>query len=481
MVTSWKKKAMIAVLTLCLVGSMTACSKPSTDTKKEVETKTEQPVQQEAEKKETKQEEVPKQEQKDVTIEIWTTPQWKGVYNANEDGADYDSFLKKAAEEFKKVQPHVTVNVNVIPGDQRSDKLNVAMQARTLPDAFFEASFAMTQYVHQGAIAPIDDIISEDARKDIPEAIWEESSIGGKTYFYPFSNNPATLAYNADLFKQAGLDKYIKDEYEIATWTLEEYEEILKTLKEKLPEITPMGLFALNSSGDTWNFAWLRMFDTPFFGKDGKLVANDEATVKALTKLNDWRKAGYTTSGPESMKSSDVRIEFQSQKVGIINLNSIQLGIMHAQMDEGKIGKFDVRLANIPGATRPHTFTYVLSGMVFNTGDEARMQAAKDFVKFFSENQELLQASKTSVPVRESVAKTIEDKDSYLLSYMENAKYLFNFSNNTPGYAELRNLFFPELQAVFSEAKTPQEAMDNFTQQGNKVIERETKNSEALR
>lgn len=461
-------------LVLLLLIGLAACTKTQTENKENLNQQKETESEKEnAEKKD--------ESMKEVTLEIWTTPQWKGVYSADEEGADYDSFLKKAAEEFKKEHPNVTINVTVIPGDKRSDKLNVSMQARQLPDAFFEASFAMTQYVHQGAILPIDDIISEEAKTDIAEGIWDGAKIGGKTYFYPFSNNPATLAYNADLFKTAGLDKYIKGEFEIATWTLEEYEDILKTLKEKLPDVTPMGLFALNSSGDTWNLAWLRMYDTPFFGEDGKLVANDEATVKALTKLDEWRKAGYTTSGPESIKSSDVRSEFQAKKVGIINLNSIQLGNMHAQMEEGKIEKMDVRLANIPGATKPHTFTYVVSGMVFNTGDELKMKTAKEFVKFFSENKELIKASKTSVPVRQSVANDLGAEAAYTKAYMDNAKYLFNFSNNTPGYAELRNLFFPELQAVFSGAKTPQQAMDNFTEQGNKVIERETKNSEVLR
>ena len=33
-----------------------------------------------------------------VTIDIWLTPQWKGVYDSKEAGADYDSFLKKAAK-----------------------------------------------------------------------------------------------------------------------------------------------------------------------------------------------------------------------------------------------------------------------------------------------------------------------------------------------------------------------------------------------
>ena len=135
-----------------------------------------------------------------ITIDIWLSPQWKGVYSPNEEGADFDSFLKKAAEEFKKENPNVTVNVQVIPGDQRADKLSVAIQTKTLPDAFFESTFAMTQYAHMGVLAPIDDIVDEESKKDIPQPIWDNVTIGGKIYFYPFANSPGTLAYNADRF-----------------------------------------------------------------------------------------------------------------------------------------------------------------------------------------------------------------------------------------------------------------------------------------
>lgn len=417
-----------------------------------------------------------------ISIDIWLSPQWKGVYSPTEEGADYDSFLKKAAEEFKKENPNVTVNVQVIPGDQRADKLSVAIQTKTLPDAFFESTFAMTQYAHMGVLAPIDDIIDEEAKKDIPETIWENVRIGEKTYFYPFAHAPGTLAYNADLFKKVGLDKYIKGEHEIATWTLEEYEEILKTLKEKLPaDIAPLGLFAKNNQADTWNIAWLRMYGTPYFGQDGKLIANDEAGVKALTKLNDWRKAGYTNTGAETLSSNDVLGLFQNQKLAMAFTSSVLMRNIKNDMESGKIGKFDIRLANIPGEKQPLSFTYILAGMVFNTGNEVKMEAAKKFVQFFSSNKELVKASKNSIPVRESVSKEVASELPFLNAYTENAKYIFNFSNNTPGYAELRTVLFPELQAVFTDAKDPKQALDSYVENGNKIIEREQKNSLALK
>lgn len=418
---------------------------------------------------------------KEVTIDIWLSPQWKGVYGPNEEGADYDSFLKKAAEEFKKQNPNITVNVQVIPGDQRADKLSVAIQTKTLPDAFFESSFAMTQYAHMGVLAPIDDIIDDASKKDIPQSIWDNVTIGGNVYFYPFAHAPGTLAYNADLFKQAGLDKFIKGEHEIATWTLEEYETILKTLKEKLPsDVAPLGLYAKNNQADTWNIATLRMYGTPYFGQDGKLVANDEAGVKALTKLNEWRKLGYTNTGAESLSSNDVLALFQNQKLAISFTSSVLMSNIKSDMESGKIKKFDIRLANIPGEKDPLSFTYILAGMVFNTGDEAKMAAAKKFVQFFSSNPELVKASKNSIPVRESVAAAVSSELPFLKAYQENAKYIFNFSNNTPGYAELRNVLFPELQAVFTDAKDPKQALDSYVENGNRIIEKEQKNSLAL-
>lgn len=417
-----------------------------------------------------------------VAIDVWLTPQWKGVYDAKEEGADYDSFLKKAAEEFKKENPNIDVNVQVIPGDQRADKLSVAIQTKTLPDVFFESSFAMTQYAHMGVLAPIDDIIDDEAKSDIPQTIWDNVTIGGKVYFYPFANNPGTLVYNADLFKKAGLDQYIKGENEIATWTLEEYETILKTLKEKLPnDVAAMGLYAKNNQADTWNLAYLKMFGTPYFGEDGKLVVNDEAGVKALTKLDEWRKAGYTNAGAESLSSNDVLALFQNQKTAINFVNNVLYNNIKADMESGKIGKFDARLANIPAEKQPLSFTYVVAGMVFNTGNKEKMEAAKKFVKFFSSNKELVKASKNSIPVRESVAKEVAGELPFIAAYQENAKYIFNFSNNTPGYTELRTILFPELQAVFTGAKSPKQALDSYVEQGNKIIEREQKNSVAFR
>src|SRR5699024_3848866 len=63
----------------------------------------------------------------EVDLEVWLTPQWQGVYDASEEGADYDSFFKEAAKLYMEENENVNIDVQVIPGDQRDSKLSVGL------------------------------------------------------------------------------------------------------------------------------------------------------------------------------------------------------------------------------------------------------------------------------------------------------------------------------------------------------------------
>ena len=414
-----------------------------------------------------------------VEIKVWLTPQWKGVLDSTEEGADYDSFFKYAAEKFAKQYDKydAKVNVEVIAGDQRDQMLNVNLSSNTPPDVFFESVFAMGDYVHRGALVPLTDIVDDAAKGDIAENYWEAVTFGDDIYFYPFQNNPGTLVYNADMFKAAGLDQYIGGETEIKTWTLEEYEQILKGIKENLPKdqypnAYAMAQFAMNNQGDTWNLAYLRMFGSQFFDAEGNIVVADEKGVKAAQWLKSIRENGYTNPGAESVSSNDVNGMFQNQQIAISFTNPVLFNNAKADMASGKLNKFDMRVANIPSESGdPLTFTYVVGASVFNTGDEKRIEVSKDFVKFFSTDEELVKSSKNGIPVRSSVAEAYKAEQPFFEAYNANSQYLFNFTGNVPGYSQLREVLYPELQALYMGAKTPEQALKDYQDKGNKIIE----------
>lgn len=415
----------------------------------------------------------------EVEINVWLTPQWKGVLDASEEGADYDSFFKHAAERFatEYKEHNVKVNVEVVAGDQRDELLNVNLNGGTPPDVFFESVFAMGDYAHRGALVPLNDIVDDQSKNDIAQSYWDSVTFGENVYFYPFSHNPGTLTYNADMFKAAGLEEYIGSEHEIKTWTLDDYEKILNGLKENLPKdqysnAYPMGLFALNNQGDTWNLAYLRMFGNQFFDDNGNLIIDDAKGAEAANWLKKIYDAGLTNPGVESVSSNDVNAMFQNQQLAISFTNSILFSNAKDDMESGKAPKFDIRLANIPSASgNPLSFTYVTGAAVFDTQDETRIKVSKDFVKFISTDAELVKASKNAVPIRASVVEEFEAENPYFATYAANDQYMFNFTGNVPGYSQLRQVLYPELQALYTGQKNAEEAMKSYQLNGNKVIE----------
>jgi ABC-type sugar transport system, periplasmic component len=420
---------------------------------------------------------------KKVEIALWLTPQWKGVFDATEPDADYDSFFKYAADKFAKQYDKydVKVNVQIVAGDQRDELLNVNLNGGTPPDIFFESVFAMGDYAHRGALVPLNDIVDDAAKQDIDQGYWDNVTYGTnkEIYFYPFSHNPGALAYNADMFRAAGLEDKIGGENEIKTWTLDEYNSILKTLKEKLPKNTyPMALYALNNQGDTWNLAYLRSFGSTFFDSNGSIALDDEKGVKAASWIKSIYDEGYTNPGAESVSSNDANAMFQNQQLAISFTNSILFNNAKADMSAGKSQKFDIRMANIPSESgNPLAFTYVVGASVFKTGDAAKTEAAKDFVKFFSSDPELVKASKNSVPVRSSVVSELKDQYPLFAAYDANAPHMFSFTGNVPGYGELRQVLYPELQAMFVGEKTPEQAVKDYQSKGNAVIQKARENS----
>ena len=412
-----------------------------------------------------------------VELTVWLTPQWKGVFSGTEEGADYDSFLKEAAKRYKETHPDVNIKVEVIDGSTRDENLSVAQQTNTLPDIVFEGAFTMSSFYHKGAIAPITDLITDQDKADISEGIWDNCMIEDEVFIYPFFHILGTLIYNADMFRKAGLDDKIGGQYEIATWTPDEYVGILEALKEGNPGVYPMALFALNNQADTWNLSYLRMFGNQFYSDDNKLIVNEESGVKALQYILDLYNKGLTVPGAESLDSNTNNAMFQNQQIAVSFTNSVLLSNLAADMESGTLPAFDYRLANIPGDPNPNGFTYVTGAMVMNTGDEARMAAAKEFVKYFCSDEELVVASKNGTPVRSSVVAKVSGELPYLEAYNKNDQYLFNFSKNLPGYTELRNVLFPELQAALTGEKTAQQALDDYVKNGNTILEEARKSS----
>ena len=75
------------------------------------------------------------------------------------------------------------------------------------PDLTFGGYFAMSGYIYDGYVIPLDDIITDEIRADFSDATWAQSKgSNGKTYLMPFYALQNILCFNKKLFRACGLE-----------------------------------------------------------------------------------------------------------------------------------------------------------------------------------------------------------------------------------------------------------------------------------
>ena len=396
---------------------------------------------------------------KNVTIEIWTGPDWKGVYEADANG-EYTDFLKFVAQEFMARYPDIKVNVELIDGAVRAEKLAVAIASHTLPNMYYESDFALGDYIHEGIMVPINDIITASDLADIPAAVWDGVSYGDDAYIFPFSAEVGMLAVNKTLFQAAGATDYLPkpDEHGIGVWTPEEFRAALRALSGKLQGAYPFGMFAANQSADSFTNMLLRMFGAELVNEKGDaFVLNSPEGVKALQFVLDMNAEGLLAPGTATLSFGDTNSMFLNKQLAVALTNNLNYANLVAGLRNGSIeGPFEFMWAyfpNDPSAREPYCLSYVKGGAIFDTGDTAEIIASKMFIRFMNTDP-YVTASRVLIPVRQSQLEKLQASGDEISAQASAAlARAVSITGRVPGYASIRPYFYPELQAAFNGQK----------------------------
>lgn len=124
--------------------------------------------------------------------------------------AAVDKVFQDQAAEYSKTHPGTTVNMNLLPFEQYSQKLPLLFSSGTPPDAFGMPGNIM-QYVQADKVMPLDDYMKTDPVLSDPKQIRTQANdmvrfAGGHVY----ATQSGTLCsmqlyYNQDLFDKAGV------------------------------------------------------------------------------------------------------------------------------------------------------------------------------------------------------------------------------------------------------------------------------------
>ena len=332
------------------------------------------------------------------------------------------------------------------------------------PDLSFGGYFAMSGYIYDGYVIPLDDIITDEIRSDFAQATWDISKgSNGKTYLMPFYALQNILCYNKDLFSQCGLDKYISDEKVIQHFSLDEWDEILSTLKEKLPSHSyPMMMYAKNNQGDTHTMIQLRCMGSEFFDENGLFNLNTPEGIAALKWLKSNYDRGFYPDNCEDLEISDCLDLFTNSQLAICVWNS--------SLDAGFNG-FNLGYVNFPGSTPDGVNSNWITGfMAFDNGDEKKIEVVKDFLKYIYETPEMLDLSTSGQPCSISVSNRWADKLPLGQELSKNEIYSVDFTANNPNWADVRSIFYVHIHSLLDGSKSAEEVAKLIDEDCNKAI-----------
>jgi multiple sugar transport system substrate-binding protein len=386
---------------------------------------------------------------------------------SNPEIEDAQMLLEKAGEAFAKqyTKANVKFDVKVFAYLDEADAITGSFGTDHDTDILFEDYFNMAAYVHTGHVVSLDDMITNEIRNDIDDTAWTISQTNGKTYMMPYLSRQNIMIYNKMLFRECGLDAYVSDQGEIQNWTIDEWTDILDTLAEKLPTGTyPMMMYGKNNQGDTHIMSLIRSFGSTIYDADGKFNFESEEAVKALTWIQSGVEKGWYAPHPENLEITDMQELFQNNQLAIYVFNNANVGIYDSLDNYGFV--------NFPN----NTATSFITGFeVFDTGNDTKVNTAKDFIKYIYETEEWLEISAGNIPASKKITEKYADQITMLSEFSDNAENVVDFMHNSPNWqgndTSVRSVFWPNIHELLLGTLTPKECAKELDSDCNRAIE----------
>ena len=372
-------------------------------------------------------------------------------------------------EAFNAQNPDVTIEILPVTYQDGDQQLANLIAGGNAPDVVFEGPERIIgNYANEGLLVDLSDLW--EGVTDIPESISSVSQLDGTYYMYPLSVAAHCMAINYEAFEAAGALQYIDEE--TRTWTTDDFVAACEALKAAMDAGTitmaETGIIYCGAQGGDQGTRALvnNLYSDYYVTEDGSSYnANSANNVKALELLQGMVDEG-TMGVSTSYAAAD---ELQAFANGTCAMTFCWNYSNYSQYAaQTQFTPFAMAFPSDDGV--PELEMAGPYGLcVFNNGDQAKIDAAKEFVKFVCDDQTAgVEAVKTTgfFPAHEGWGDIYEgDETRAPFSLM--SEYLGRYYSLTPGWVAQRALWWPMLQAIMGTGADVQTAADDFVAQAN--------------
>lgn len=386
------------------------------------------------------------------------------------------AWFEHVTDAFEAANPGVTVDLQAIKGPVSDYYTKLALMnsnPSTAPDVIYEDSFQLKSDAEAGYLLPLDDQLAGwDGWSQYADGV-KQAGVGtdGKTYGISVGTDTRLLWYNTQLFQQAGLPV----PWQPKTW--QDIVDAATTIKQKLPDVTPLNVYAGAANGEGSTMQGFLLFD---YGVEnggltdasGKWRDGSGAFTDSLQFVHDVY-AQDLAYGPEVTSSSNYSAQVRTVDLPAGKL-AIDLDGSYVPQNWGEtaakpwpewkdvmgVAAMPTQLGQAPGkVSMSGGWTLALGA---HTKDEA---TAFDFLSFAlnQENSTKLAIDYSLVPVRADVAT-----DPGYLASNPHAEFFASlvedtfFRPATSQYAQVSNQIQKATEAVITGQQSVTDAVAAF-------------------
>ena len=388
-----------------------------------------------------------------------------------------EDVVKELTDAFT-AETGIKVSVEYLDYTNGDDKVNSAITAKNAPDVIMEGPERLVaNWGANGYMVDLSDLMDDTDKTEIYENVLSAcTNSEGAVYEYPLVMTAHCMAVNLTAFKEAGADQYL--DLDTHTWTTENFIKAVDALYAKYGD-TVAAVYCAGQGGDQGTRALVNnMYGGTFTNADHTAYTwDDPANIKALEQLKSMDGIAFDASlagGDEIAKfyQGTLKMAFCWNIAQQLNPNAADTGA-------GKtISGEDIAFMSFPSETGESKLCGGIWGFgVFNNGDDGKIAAAKEFIKYMCDSEHTADAVKAAnyFAVRDNAEGTdlsaIWADDEIMNEYQVQLPYLGDYYQVTTGWAGARTAWWNMLQKIGEGADVTETVQSYMAEANNPTTE----------
>lgn len=396
---------------------------------------------------------------KKTTITWWCFPVF------SEDGGS-GSYERKLIEAFEKEHPNISVKLEMLDYATGPDKIQAALDNKVAADVLLDAPGRIISYGKEGYLASLNDLFTEEFVTDVDnEALINACLVGDKAYMYPLSSAPFYMAFNKSMLEEAGVLDLVQEGF-----TTDDFTKVVTALRKE--GYVAGSVFYDGQGGDQGTRAFIaNLYSSSVMNEDSsRYTINNTAGVEGLAYVKKAVESGMLVNGSRYDGTEAIE-NFVNGKAAFTLLWGPSQQNSYADVLEAN----EIETLEVPYPSEDGTpeLEYLINGLcVFDNGDEKRIEAATEFVRFLCDDavwgpKNVVQSG--CIPVRNTFGELYTDERMVTIESW--SKYYAPYYNTVDGFQTMRVAWQQMLGAMLIDNESPKQAADEFVRQANIAVQ----------